>query len=106
MKYAVIKTGGKQYKITEGETLEIEKIKGKAKDKISFDEVLMIVDGEKLTLGQPLVKNAKVTGEIIDQVKGEKIRIAKFKAKSKYRKVQGHRQRLTQVKIAKISVVK
>ncbi len=104
MKYAVIKTGGKQYKVQEGDTCEFEKLPGKSKDKIKFDQVLLVVDGDKTTIGQPLVKNALVTAVIIDQIKGEKIRVAKFKAKSRYRLVKGHRQQLTKVKIDKISL--
>ena len=102
MKYAIIKTGGKQYKVVEDEVIDIEKIEGKDKAKIVFDQVLMIADGNKLKIGQPLLKDAKVKAEIVSQFKGEKIRVAKFKAKSKYRKIQGHRQRLTKVKITKI----
>lgn len=103
MIYAVIKTGGKQYKVIEGEVVEVEKLEGKDKSKIVFDQVLLIADEDKLKVGKPLIKGAKVQAEIVAQVKGEKIRIAKFKAKSKYRKVQGHRQKLTQVKIIKIN---
>jgi len=103
MKYAVIKTGGKQYKVQEGDTLEFEKLAGKSKDKIKFDQVLLVVDGDKTTIGKPLVKKALVTAVIVDQIKGKKIRVAKFKAKSRYRLVKGHRQQLTKVKIDKIN---
>jgi large subunit ribosomal protein L21 len=106
MKYAVIKTGGQQLKVSEGETVTIAKLAGKEKDKIVFAEVLMIVDGDKVNLGQPLVKNSKVTGEIVEQIKDKKIRVVKFKAKSRYRRAQGHRQQLTKVLIGKISTTK
>jgi large subunit ribosomal protein L21 len=102
MKYAVIRTGGKQYKVSEGDELLIEKLdreKGKA---IVFDEVLLLVDGQKVTLGKPLIKGATVKAEILEQIRGKKIRVAKFRAKSRYRKVKGHRQKLTKVKIKKI----
>jgi large subunit ribosomal protein L21 len=104
MKYAVIQAAGKQYKVSEGDILEIDKLEGKPKAKISFDKVLLVVDGKKVSLGQPLIKTAKVTAEIIEQKKGKKIRVVKFKAKSRYRRVKGHRQLLTQVKINKIVV--
>lgn len=104
MNYAIIKTGGKQYKVSPGETLNLEKISGKPKEKISFKEVLLLVDDKKIHLGQPLVKNAIVTAEILEQKKDKKIRVAVFKAKSRYRKVKGHRQSITRVKIVKISL--
>jgi large subunit ribosomal protein L21 len=102
MKYAVIKASGKQFKVSEGDILELDKLDGKAKDKITFDEVLLLVDKDKVTIGQPLVKDHKVSAEIIEQKKAKKIRVARFKAKSKYRKVKGHRTHLTVVKITKV----
>lgn len=102
MKYAVIRTGGKQYKVCEGEELLVEKIEAEKKKTVDFDEVLLLVDGKKVHLGQPLVKGVKVKAKILEQIKGEKIRVAKFRAKSRYRRVKGHRQRLTKVKIEKI----
>ncbi len=106
MKFVVFKAGGKQYKVSEGDTIKLPKIKGSKKAKLSFDQVLLIVDGEKINLGQPLVKGAKVKAEIIDQIKAKKIRVARFKAKSRYRKVKGHKTHLTVVKINKIEVKK
>ena len=103
MKYAVIKTGGKQYKVAEGDEIEIEKIDGEKGEKVVFEEVLLVVDDKEIKIGQPLVEKAKVKAEIVDQIKGEKIRVAKFRAKSRYRRVKGHRQRLTKVKIEKIN---
>lgn len=103
MKYAVIKTGGQQFKVSEGEELAVNKLSGKAKDKLTFDEVLLEVDGDKVKLGTPTIKGAKVTATIVDQFKDEKIRILKFKAKSRYRRRQGHRQQLTRIKIVKIA---
>jgi large subunit ribosomal protein L21 len=104
MKYAVITSGGKQYRVAEGDTVELEKLEGKAEDTIKFDQVLLVVNGDKLKLGQPLVKNASVSAKIVAQKKGPKIRVAKFKAKSRYRRVKGHRQQLTAVKIEKITL--
>lgn len=103
MKYAVIETGGKQYKICEGETLAIEKIEKEKGAKIEFAEVLLFVEDGKVLVGNPTLKNIRVAGEIIEQIKGKKIRVAKFRAKSRYRKVKGHRQRLTKVKIERIA---
>ena len=104
--YAVIKTGGKQYKVSEGEILEIDKIEGKKDQKIDFSDVLLVADGDKVEIGQPMVLEAKVTAKIIDQVKGEKIRVARFKSKVRYRKVKGFRAQLTKVQIEKIETSK
>jgi len=100
-KYAVIKTGGKQYLVTENQLLDIEKIEGKIDDKIFFDKVLLIKD-KKLSIGEPQLK-AKVKAEIVEQFKDKKIRVATYKAKSRYRRVKGHRHQKTKVKILKIS---
>lgn len=102
MKYTIIKIGGKQYKVSEGDELLVEKIEGKKGDSIVFDQVFLLVDDGKVNIGQPLVKGAKVGAKILEQTKGEKIRVVKFKAKSRYRRVKGHRQRLTKVKIERI----
>ncbi|MFC1711934.1 50S ribosomal protein L21 [Patescibacteria group bacterium] len=105
MKYAVIKTGGKQYKVSENETLEIEKV-AEDKKKITFDEVLLVVSDKKVKVGKPFLAKTKVEAEIVAQFKDKKIRVAKFRAKSKYRKVKGHRQQKTKIKILKISAPK
>ena len=102
MKYSIVKISGKQYKVSEGDTIEVNKLEGKPKTKLEFNEVLLLVDDKKVSIGQPTVKGAKVTAEIVEQFKGEKIRVAKFKSKSRYRKVQGHRQQLTKIIIKKI----
>ena len=95
---AIIETGGKQYTVTVGEEIFIEKIEGKENDKVSFDKVLML--GE--TIGHPYVEGAKVTGEIVKQGKQRKIRIFKYRQKTNYHKTQGHRQPYTRVKITSI----
>lgn len=100
MKYAIIRTGGKQYQVKGGEELLVEKIE--AAKTVVFDEVLLLVEDKEVKIGQPRVEGAKVKAKIIEQIKGEKIRVAKFRAKSRYRRVKGHRQRLTKVKIEKI----
>lgn len=103
-KIAVIKTGGKQYLVAENQQLEIDKVPGNPKDKIKFSQVMLLVDKEQVKIGQPLLEKYSVDGEIVNQVKDKKIRVAKFRAKSRYRKVQGHRQLKTVVKIGKINL--
>lgn len=102
MKYAVIRTGGKQYRVAEGDKIEVDKLEIEKGESFTFDEVLLLVDGEKVKVGQPLVKGVKVKAKVVDQIKGKKIRVATFKAKSRYRRVKGFRSRLTKVKIGKI----
>lgn len=103
MKYAVIKTGGKQYQVSLGQNLDIDKIEGKENDKVEFNQVLLINDGKKVLIGQPTITKAKVEAKIESQFRDKKIRVAKFKAKSKYRRVQGHRQPKTRINVLKIS---
>lgn len=103
MKYAVITTGGKQYKVAEGDTIAVEKLNLKEGDKHTFESVLLIVDGDKRQVGTPTVKGATVAVSVIGEKKTPKIRVAKFKAKAKYRRVTGHRSVMTHVKIEKIA---
>lgn len=102
--HAIIETGGKQYKVTEGDTLFIEKLDVNAGDAISFDKVLAILDGDKATFGAPMVEGAKVAASVEKNGRGKKIRIFKYTPKKGYRKRQGHRQPYTKVTIGKISV--
>lgn len=102
MKYAVIQTGGKQYKVVEGQTLSVEKLESNPADTYTFSEVLLVVDEDKKTVGTPTVASAKVSATVVGNKKTAKVRVAKFKAKAKYRRVKGHRQTVTQVKIEKI----
>lgn len=106
MKYAVIKAAGAQYRVTEGDELDIFQIEGKEGDKVEFKEVLLYEDGDKILVGQPLVEKAVVKALIVKNFRGEKIRVATYKAKSRYRRVKGHRDELTRVKIENINVVK
>lgn len=106
MKYVVLRTGGKQYRVSEGQTLLVEKLDKKPKEKFEFGEVLLWVEDGQKKVGQPLLKDIKAEGEVLEQVKGPKIRVAKFKAKVRYRRVHGHRQALTRVKIDKINAVR
>jgi large subunit ribosomal protein L21 len=100
--YAVIKTGGKQYKVTEGEFLKVEKLEGEIGDSIEFAEVLM-VGGENTVVGAPLVAGASVTAKIAVQGKGKKVLVFKSKRRKDSRKLRGHRQFQTVLKIEKIS---
>lgn len=102
MKYAIISAAGKQYHVTPGQELIIDRQAGEPGDKLKFAEVLMLVDGDTRQVGQPTVDKAVVEGEIIEHLRGEKVRVAKFKAKSRYRKVTGHRSELSKIKITKI----
>ena len=102
--HAIIETGGKQYKVTEGDTLFIEKLEAEAGQAITFDKVLAILDGDKATFGTPVVAGAKVDASIVKNGKGKKVLIFKYKPKKGYRKRQGHRQPYTKVTIGKISV--
>jgi large subunit ribosomal protein L21 len=100
--YAVIKTGSKQYKVSEGDVLAVEKIKGNAGDEIVFD-VLMVSDEKNVKVGTPLVEGAKVIGQIVGEKKGSKVIVYKMKRRKGYHKKTGHRQKLTSMKITKIS---
>ena len=100
--YAIIKTGGKQYKVSEGDEIIIEKLEVEEKGSVTFEEVLGIFDGEKVKVGTPVVKGAKVTATVVKNGKGPKIRIFKYKHKTNYRRRAGHRQPFTKVKIEKI----
>lgn len=100
MQYAVIATGGKQYKVVVGQTLEVEKL-GDAKE-VVFDQVLLVVDEKKVNIGTPTLDGVKVYAEFLGDVKADKIEVFKYKSKSRYRKHTGHRQGLAQVKITGI----
>lgn len=96
--YAVIKTGGKQYKVSEGDLLKVEKLEGVVGDSIELNEVLM-VGGEEVKIGTPLLPSAKVTARIVEQGKDKKIRVFHSKRRKGYRKTYGHRQPITRLKI-------
>ncbi len=99
---AVIKIGGKQYKVEPGKKIKIEKIEEQEGKEITFDEVLLVDTGKDLTIGEPLVKNAKVLGKVLKQDKHEKVVIFKYKPKKRYHLKKGHRQPYTEVEILKI----
>lgn len=100
--YAVIKTGGKQYKVASGDTLKIESLAAEVGNVISFDEVLMIANGDQLTVGSPIVSGGAVKAEVLAHGRGDKIRIVKHRRRKHYHKEQGHRQNFTEVKITEI----
>ncbi len=100
--YAVIKTGGKQYRVQQGDTIFVEKLKAEMGDTVDFD-VLMLTDGEESVVGTPIVEGAKVTGKVTGSGKGKKIIVFKFKAKKNYRRKNGHRQPFTKVEIVSIA---
>lgn len=102
--HAIIETGGKQYKVAEGDVVFIEKLDNEAGNTVKFDQVLAILDGDKATFGAPVVAGASVEATIVKNGKGKKVRIFKYNAKKGYRKRQGHRQPYTKVEIGKISV--
>ena len=102
--YAVIKTGGKQHRVSEGDVISIERIPGEKGDSVPFDQVLMVGKEGDVRIGRPIVEGAKVVGEILAQTQGDKITVFKTKKRKGYRKKTGHRQPLTSLKIREISM--
>ena len=102
-KYAVIQLQGKQYQVQEGDEFLVDQLGQEAGNKFDVTDVLLVVDGEKKQIGQPLVVGSKVSCELVSNQKGEKIRVAKYKSKSRYRKVHGHRQYQSTVKVLNIA---
>lgn len=99
--YAVIETGGKQYRVQEGDVLKVEKLPAEVGETIEFNRVLVVNNGE-MKVGRPVVEGAKVVGKVLEQDKSQKIIVFKYKAKSNYRRKQGHRQPFTRIAIEKI----
>ena len=100
--YAVISTGGKQYRVSEGQTLKVEKLPVAEGDTVAFDQVLMVGEGDNVTVGAPYVAGGKVTATVKSQGRGDKIKIVKFRRRKHYRKHQGHRQHYTELQITGI----
>lgn len=100
--YAIIETGGKQYRVSEGDILTVEKLDVNEGEKIEFNRVLTVVKDSELILGKPVIDAAKVSAKVLEHGKGKKILVFKYKAKSNYRRRQGHRQPFTKVVIEKI----
>jgi large subunit ribosomal protein L21 len=100
--YAVIETGGKQYRVTQGQDVKVEKIPGQTGKEVVFDKVLVVSDGENVTIGKPYVDNAKVLGKLARQAKDRKVPVFKYKKRKGYRRNKGHRQDFSLVRIENI----
>ena len=100
--YAVIKTGGKQYRVQQGDVIFVEKLNAQADEAVTFDEVLLVGEADQAKVGTPVVEGAKVEGEVLGQVKSAKVVVYKYKSKKNERRKQGHRQPYTKVKITEI----
>ena len=101
--YAVIKSGGKQYKVTPGDIVRVESLEGEKGDKVEIKDVIMIVDGDTMSVGKPMLESAKVTAEVVEQGRGTKIIIFKHHRRKGYRRTNGHRQNYTAIKIQEIT---
>ena len=101
--FAVIKTGGKQYRVQQGDTIFVEKMNAQADETVTFEEVLLVGDGETAKIGTPNVEGAKVEGKVLAQVKAKKVVVYKYKAKKNERRKQGHRQPYTKLEITAIN---
>lgn len=101
--FAVVKTGGKQYRVAEGDVVKVEKLDGEVGKNITLDEVLMVGDDKGVKVGEPLVKGAKVTAEVLEQKKDKKITVFKKKRRHNYRRKKGHRQEITVLRVTKIA---
>lgn len=101
--YAVIETGGKQYRVTEGQSIKVEKLNADAGSSIDLDKVLMVANGDDIKVGAPYLQGGKVTATVKSHGRGEKIRIMKFRRRKHHQKVQGHRQSYTELEITGIS---
>lgn len=106
MKYAVVRINGHQYRVEEGQEMVVDKLEAKEGQEIEIPEVLLVVDAEKREIGQPLVSQVKIKAKVLENLKGEKVRIAHFRAKSRYRKTRGFRALLTKIKINAFTSVK
>lgn len=100
--YAVIATGGKQYRVSEGAVLRVEKLDAEEGASVEFDRVLLVGDGEKVSVGKPFLEGGKVQATVMSQGKGRKVEVVKFRRRKNYRRTKGHRQHFTQVKITGI----
>ena len=101
--FAVLNTGGKQYKVSQGDLIEVEKLESNTGDTVTLDQILMVGEGENVEVGSPYVSGCKVIGEVMEQGKGAKVIVFKKKRRKNYRRKNGHRQLFTQLKITKIT---
>ena len=104
MAYAIIKTGGRQYRVAEGDTIDVDLLAGEAGQKMTFGDVLMHADGDKITHGSPSVAGVSVTGEVVEQRKDKKVIAFKYRRRKGYHRTVGHRRKLTRVKIKSINL--
>jgi large subunit ribosomal protein L21 len=102
--YAVVKTGGKEYRISQGDLIRVEKRQGKVGDQVTMKDILMVSHEDQVQVGNPLVANAVITGEIVQQVKGKKVLTYKMKRRKNYRRTKGHRQTYTYIRVNDISL--
>ena len=100
--YAIVATGGKQYRVERGQRLEVERLEAEPGSQIDLSDVLLVADGEQVTVGQPTVPGARVVAEVLDEHKGKKIIVFKYKAKVRYRRKTGHRQKLSRLLVRDI----
>jgi ribosomal protein L21 len=101
--FAVIRTGGKQYRVAQGDILDVEKLDAEEGSEIALDDVLMVGEGSDVAVGAPRVEGASVTAKVVSQFRGPKIRIIKFRRRKHYRRTQGHRQSLTRIEITQVN---
>jgi large subunit ribosomal protein L21 len=106
MKYAIVQNGGKQYRVSEGSILEIDRLAAEPEKPFQFEEVLMTADDGKVNVGTPTVAGAKVKAVVLEHVRGPKVRVFRYKSKIRYRKTRGHRQEYTRLRIEKITAGK
>lgn len=102
MKYAIVQSGGKQYRAVEGATLEVDRLSIEPTSEYHFDEILLVSDDDKVQVGAPSLSGAKVKAVVVEHIRGPKIRVFHYKSKMRYRKTQGHRQEYTRVRVEKI----
>ncbi len=100
--YAVVRSGGRQYRVEEGAVIDVEKLPYEVGQTVDLDEVLLVADGEKATIGHPLVAGARVQATVVDQLRARKILVWKYRPKKRYRRLKGHRQQYTRLRIEKI----
>ncbi len=100
--FAIVETGGKQYRVAEGEVIEVEKLAAPEGETVTLDRVLMVSDGSNVRVGKPLVEGASVEAKVVDQKRGPKVIVFKYKPKKRYRRKSGHRQSLTRLQIERI----
>jgi large subunit ribosomal protein L21 len=104
MKYAIVEDGGKQYKAVEGSTIEVDRFDAEVGEQVDLERVLLISDGDTVSIGKPLVNGASVQATVVDQIKGPKVVVFKYKPKQRYRVKTGHRQKYTRLQIDAINV--